>query len=53
MLHGVEIRPDFRVAVQAVSEIGVHIIIHPEGVDGDTLDFIVKGNVLEIHRCQS
>lgn len=43
----VEITPDFRVAVQGVTESGgIHIIIHPSGHNGDTLDFTVKGNTL-------
>lgn len=40
----VEFVPDFRVAVQGESEDGVHFIIHPDGYDGNTLDFIAKGN---------
>jgi len=42
----VEITPDFRVAVQGIHEYGVHIIVHPMGHNGDTLDFIVKGNTI-------
>lgn len=41
-----EFSPDFRVAVQAIHEDGVHIIIHPMYHNGDTLDFIVRGNLL-------
>jgi hypothetical protein len=43
----VQFVPDFRVAVQNTTAEGVHFIIHPFGYDGDTLDFIVKGNVLK------
>jgi hypothetical protein len=46
----VEISPDFRVAVQAINDIeesGVRIIIHPYSHNGETLDFIAKGNTLE------
>lgn len=42
----IEITPDFRVAVQSAGEKAVHIIIHPNGHTGDTLDFYVSGNVL-------
>lgn len=43
----VEISPEFRVAVQSVySDGSVHIIIHPNGHNGETLDFLVKGNTL-------
>ena len=41
-----EFSPDFRVAVQAIHEDGVHIIIHPMNHNGDTLDFLVRGNNL-------
>lgn len=43
----VEISPDFRVAVQQVKSGGLHFIIHPQGHNGETLDFIVRGNELE------
>lgn len=43
----VQFVPDFRVAVQDITDEGVHFIIHPFGYDGETLDFIVKGNVLK------
>ena len=38
--------PDFRVAIQSINEAGIHIIIHPDGYNGDTLDFLVKQNRL-------
>jgi len=41
-----EFSPDFLVAVQAIHEDGVHIIIHPMDHNGDTLDFIVRGNIM-------
>ena len=41
-----EFSPDFRVAVQAIHEDGVHIIIHPMNHNGDTIDFLVRGNTL-------
>lgn len=46
-IHGkVEISPDFRVAVQKISDSGVHIIIHPAGHNGETLDYMVNGDEL-------
>ena len=41
-----EFSPDFRVAVQNIHHDGVHIIVHPLGHDGDTLDLFVRGNQL-------
>lgn len=38
--------PEFRVSVQSVNTEGVHIIIHADGHNSDTLDFRVKGNTL-------
>lgn len=43
----VEVSPDFRVAVQQVKNGGLHFIIHPDGHNGETLDFVVRGNELE------
>lgn len=44
---GAVFTPDFRVAVQGEGPGGgIHIIIHPMGYDGDTLDFVVVGNEL-------
>ena len=42
----VEFSPDFRIAVQNITEKGVHIIVHANGHNSDTLDFLVKGNKL-------
>ena len=42
----IEFTPDFRVSVQNETEEGIHIIIHPYGYNGETLDFYVKGNTL-------
>lgn len=39
--------PDFRVAVQRIGEGGVHIIIHANGHNSETLDYIVSGNELK------
>ena len=38
--------PDFRVAIQAITDEGVHFIIHANGHDSETGDFIIKGNTL-------
>jgi hypothetical protein len=38
--------PEFRVAVQSKTDDGVHIIIHANGHNSETLDFIVRGNKL-------
>ncbi len=46
MTNGKKFIPDFRVAVQEETPSGVHIIIHPSGHNGTTLDFRVKGNKL-------
>ena len=44
--NNVEFTPDFRLSVQSGSKDGIHVIIHPFGHDGKTLDFIVKNNKL-------
>lgn len=41
-----EFSPDFRVAVQNIHHDGVHIIVHPLGHNGETLDLFVRGNQL-------
>ena len=38
--------PDFRIAVQGERDGGIHIIVHAQDHDSDTLDFIVNGNEL-------
>ncbi len=43
----IEYSPPFEVAVQSITEEGVHIIIHPSGVNGDTLDYLVTGDTLK------
>lgn len=43
----VAVLPDHVVSVQSFKDGGVHFIIHPNGYDGETLDFIVRGNTLE------
>ena len=45
--NDINISPEFRVAVQHVRDDGVHVIIHPNGHAGDTLDFVVSGNNLQ------
>jgi hypothetical protein len=43
----VEVSPDFRIAVQEkCNERGVRIIVHPIGMNGETLDLWVKDNNL-------
>ena len=42
----IQLTPDFRVAVQGERDGGVHFIIHPNGHNGDTLDFVAKGDKL-------
>lgn len=55
----IEITPDFRIAVQDLNKDlnplgierfdavkGVHIIVHANGYNSDTLDFVVSGNKL-------
>lgn len=37
---------EFRVSVQKTFDRGVLFIVHPDGVDGDTLDFMVSDNLL-------
>lgn len=49
--NDIKITPDFRLAVQTTramvsGEPAVHIIIHPIGHNGETLDFAVCGNTL-------
>ena len=44
--NGIKFTPDFRIAVQENKRGCTHIIIHPAGHNGDTLDFLVKGNAL-------
>ncbi len=43
----VEVSPDFRVAVQGRRDGGIHFLIHADGHNSDTLDFVVTGNALE------
>lgn len=50
----IEISPEFLVKVQSLEGNGefkgVHIMIHPNGHSGDTLDFLVNGNELTLIR---
>jgi len=43
----VEVSPSFIVDVMHEREDGVHFIIHPFNNNGETLDFVVKGNELK------
>lgn len=45
--EGTPMSPDFRVAVQEVTEEGVRIIVHAYGHDSETLDILVRGNTLQ------
>ena len=42
----IQYSPDFRMAVQREMEGGVHVIVHADGHNSETLDFIVTGNEL-------
>ena len=42
--NDIEISPEFRVAIQHITDEGVHAIIHANGHNSDTLDLLVKGN---------
>lgn len=44
--NAIAITPEFRVSVQRVADDGVHFIIHADGHNSDTLDFIVSGDAL-------
>lgn len=44
--EGTPMSPEFRVAVQHVLDDGVHIIIHANGHNSETLDRIVIGDQL-------
>ena len=50
----IEISPEFIVKVQSLEGKGdfkgVHMMIHPSGHNGDTLDFLVNGNELTLIR---
>ena len=44
----VEVSPEFRVAVQNITDEGVHIIIHANGHNSDTIDLLVKDNKVSV-----
>jgi hypothetical protein len=44
--NAIEMTPGFRVSVQRKNDDGVHFIIHADGHNSDTLDYIVSGDVL-------
>lgn len=46
--NDIELSPEFRIAIQGKKMGGIHIIVHPIGHNGDTLDFIVKGNTFTL-----
>jgi len=39
-----DMTPEFRVSVQNVNNLGVHFIIHADGYDSETLDFVCSGD---------
>jgi len=43
----IQYAPEFRVSVQDECDGGVHIIIHADGHNSETLDFMVTGNNLK------
>lgn len=44
--EGTPYTPDFRIAVQAIDQASVRIIVHALGHNSETLDFYVCGDVL-------
>ncbi len=44
--EGTPMSPEFRVSIQSIAAEGVHFIIHANGHDSDTLDFVARGNEL-------
>jgi len=48
--HGfvIAFTPEFRVAVQSITEDGVHVIIHANGHDSDTVDLLIKNNDVSV-----
>ena len=46
-LGPVDVSPEFRVAIQGERDGGVHFIIHANGHDSKTLDFVAVGNELK------
>lgn len=46
--YPIDVHPDFRVAYQGERDGGSHFIIHVNGHNSETLDFIAKGD--EIYR---
>lgn len=42
--RGIKVSPQFVVKVQGEEEGGIHFIIHADGHNSETLDFIVKGD---------
>lgn len=46
--NAVEYTPDFRVAVQGEKNGGIHFIIHANGHNSNTLDFVATGNDIKL-----
>lgn len=45
--EGTPMSPEFRVAVQDITDDGVRVIVHASGHNSDTLDLLVRGNTLQ------
>lgn len=45
--YGLTVYPDLRLSVQKVTDEGIHIIIHVDGRNSNTLDFIINDNELK------
>lgn len=45
--EGTPMSPEFRIAVQEITDIDVRIIVHPLGHNGETLDLRVTGNTVQ------
>lgn len=47
--EGTPMTPEFRVAVQHVAADGVYFIVHLNGHNGETLDFVARGNEITLN----
>jgi hypothetical protein len=45
--EGTPMSPEFRVAVQEITDEGVRFIIHANGHNSETMDFIARGDTLK------
>lgn len=44
----VMVSPEFRVAVQSKTDEGIHVIVHANGHNSDTVDLIVTGDEIRL-----